>query len=113
MTTRFPFVLVATQFTLATALRNTPGPAGGSARVRSSLFTAAHPALKALQLCCCALVSRRSRGLSPARDRNRESAPGARIRACGEPHLELRPVAAGHAALARAAASLHGQVGAL
>ena len=42
------------------------------------------------------------------RARAREPPRRGRVRARGEPHLELRPVAAGAAALAEAAAALHG-----
>src|SRR5262245_22142788 len=51
--------------------------------------------------------------LSPGGARRREPACRGRIRARGKPHVELRPVAAGPAHLAEAAAFLHGQGGAL
>ena len=53
------------------------------------------------------------KGLFRLRARRARAPPGGRVRARGEPHLELRPLAARDPAPARAPAALHGQVGAL
>src|SRR6266508_1583400 len=54
-------------------------------------------------------ATRSSSGLSASAPTARRTCPRGRLRPLGEPRLELRPVAAGHAALAGAAAAVHGE----
>src|SRR5205814_5240637 len=109
----FPLRWLSRRLTLATASTDAPAAIGGSARSRFSLFTAGHSAVRVLQLRRRSLLPGRLRALSAAGARKGAPARGRRVRARRESHVELRPVAARDAALAPAAASLHGQVGAL
>ena len=81
--------------------------------MRSSLFTAAASDLAIYTVFAASRIPSLYGAFRLRATRDRAPPPRGRLRARLQPHLELRPVAARHAALAAAAASLHGEVGAL